>query len=45
MYLGDEGGLPVRDDLVEVEWMLESYVGVDQAVLEQFWEEPLEFEY
>lgn len=45
MYLGDEGGLPVRDDLVDVEWMLESRVGVDRAVLEEYWEEPLEFEY
>lgn len=46
MYSGNEAGLPVREDLVtqNVKYMLEFDLGVNRAVLEQCWEEPVEYE-
>ncbi len=43
MYSGNETGLPVREDLVNVKYMLEFDLGVNRAVLEKCWEEPLEY--
>lgn len=45
MYLGDEAGLSVRNDLMYTRCMLRFRLDVDRAALEQYWEEPLKFEY
>ena len=44
MYLGDGAGLPVRNDLMNARCMLRFHLDVDRAVVEQYWEEALEFE-
>ena len=45
MYLGDEAGMPVRGDLAGVRYMLRSVLEVDETILKQAKEEPLEFEW
>ena len=44
-YLGDEGGLPVRRDLMEVRRLLMDSLQVDSDTLSELWLHPLEFEY
>ena len=44
MYLGDEAGTPVRRDLADVEYMLEFLLEVDETILKEVRQEPLEFE-
>ncbi len=45
MYLGDEAGLPTRTDLMGALGMLIDTFKLDYQILDQLWDEPLEFEY
>ena len=45
MYLGDEWGFPLTKDLDTAEYVLESDLEFDPAIVERNWLPPLEYEY